>query len=129
MSSALSRIKKFEDEITSAIVENSSLNKISDFISFFFDLVDPHDSSKGIYALYRVFVSVILNGNLSPGGDDTAKMVKAWLWEKLMSYVDFLGGLLQDEEKFLRVISSIVCQTLITDWVFRFQLSRSCFHS
>src|SRR5260221_6045535 len=108
MSSPLSRIKKFEDEITSAIVENSSLNKISDFISFLFDLVDPHDSSKGIYALYRVFVSVILNGNLSPGGDDTTKIVKAWLWEKLMSYIDFLGGLLQDEEKFLRVISLIV---------------------
>jgi len=129
MASPLSCIKQFEDEISSAIVENSSLNKIADFLSFLFDLVDPHDLSKGIYALYRVFVSVILNGKLSPGGDDTAKVVKAWLWEKLMSYIDFLGGLLQDEEKFLRVISLVVCADARIDWIFRFQLSRSCFHS
>jgi U3 small nucleolar RNA-associated protein 19 len=97
-------IKQFEDEIVSAIGNDSSLNPLADFLALLFDLEDPHDTSKGIYALYRVFVSIIISGKLSPGGDEAAKVVKTWLWEKLMSYVDFLGGLLQDEEKFLRVI-------------------------
>ena len=77
-------------------------------LSLLFDLEDPQDSSKGIYAPYRVFVSLILSRKLSPGGDEAAKVVKAWLWEKLMSYTEFLGGLLQDEEKFLRVIFVVV---------------------
>jgi U3 small nucleolar RNA-associated protein 19 len=96
-------IKRLEDEITSAIGTNSSLNSLVDILSLLFDLEDPHDTSKGIYALYRIFVSLILSGNLSPGGDEAVKVVKAWLWEKLVFYTDFLGGLLQDEEKFLRV--------------------------
>jgi U3 small nucleolar RNA-associated protein 19 len=75
-------------------------------LALLFDLENPHDTSKGIYALYRVFVSIIVSKKLSPGGDEAAKVVKTWLWELLMSYIDFLGGLLQDEEKFLRVFLS-----------------------
>ena len=123
-------INQFEGEIISAIGTNSSLNPLVDILSLLFDLEDPHDISKGIYALYRVFVSLILSGKLSPGGDEAAKVVKAWLWEKFISYTDFLGGLLQDEEKFLRVISTVgVVQMVILIEYFRFQLSRSCFHS
>ena len=49
------------------------------------------------------FVVIISNNKLEFGGDEAAKVVKAWIWERLQSYVDFLGSLLQDEEKFLRV--------------------------
>jgi U3 small nucleolar RNA-associated protein 19 len=96
-------IKKLEGEIISAIDNDSSLNPLADMLALLFDLENPHDTSKGIYALYRVFVSIIVSKKLSPGGDEAAKVVKTWLWELLMSYIDFLGGLLQDEEKFLRV--------------------------
>jgi U3 small nucleolar RNA-associated protein 19 len=122
-------IKQFEDEINSAISNGSSLNALVDLISLVFDLKDPHDSSKGIYALYRVFVSLILSGKLSPGDDEAAKVVKAWLWEKLISYTDFLGGLLQDEEKVLRVNLLLLCYTVVVIEYFRFQPFRSCFHS
>lgn len=98
-------IKRFEDEIISAIDKGSSLNSLADILALLFDLEDPQDTSKGIYALYRVFVSVIVSGRLLSDSDESGKVVKAWLWEKFMSYVDFVGALLQDEEKFLRVIS------------------------
>lgn len=33
------------------------------------------------------------------GGDEMAKAVKAWIWDRVQTYVDFLGGFLQDDEK------------------------------
>ncbi|KIM36449.1 hypothetical protein M413DRAFT_31679 [Hebeloma cylindrosporum] len=46
---------------------------------------------------------IITNGKLErPGGGQMAKVVKAWIWDRLQIYVDYLGGLLQDEGKFLR---------------------------
>src|SRR5580765_2555735 len=83
-------VKQLEDEITSAISNNSSLNPLANLLALLFDLEDPHETSKAIYALYRVFVSIIVSGKLSPGGEDTVKVVNVWLWEKLMSFVDFL---------------------------------------
>ncbi|KAF8191784.1 CBF/Mak21 family-domain-containing protein, partial [Pholiota molesta] len=95
-------IKKLEEELTTAVAKNLSLNPLADLLSLAYDVEDPHDTSKAIYALYRVFVVIITNNKLGFGGDEAAKVVKAWIWERLQSYVDFLGGLLQDEEKFLR---------------------------
>jgi hypothetical protein len=37
------------------------------------------------------------------GGDDAAKLVRKWIWEKLDSFVKLLVGLLQDDEPSLRV--------------------------
>ncbi|KAF9475152.1 CBF-domain-containing protein [Pholiota conissans] len=95
-------IKKLEDELTAAVAKNLSLNPLADLLSLAYDVEDPHDTSKAIYALYRVFVVIITNNKLGLGGDEAAKAVKAWIWERLQSYVDFLGGLLRDKEKFLR---------------------------
>ncbi len=97
------RIQRLEDEITSAVGNNVSLNPLADLLGLFFSLEDPHDTSKAVYALYRVFVTIITNRKLGLGGDEGAKAVKVWVWEKLTSYIDFLGSLLQDEEEFLRV--------------------------
>ncbi|KAF9568669.1 CBF-domain-containing protein, partial [Agrocybe pediades] len=97
-----SKIKHLEDDITAAVSKNASLNALADLLALAYTLEDPHDTSKVIYALYRVFVIIIASDKLGLGGDEAAKVVKAWIWERLQSYVDFLGSLLQDDEKFLR---------------------------
>ena len=98
-------IIRFEEELTRAVTQNSSLNPLADFLVLLYDLEDPHDTSKAIYALYRVFATIISSGKLTLGGDESAKAVKGWLWEQLSAYVDYLGALLQDDEKSLRVRS------------------------
>lgn len=103
------RIQRLEDEITSAVANNVSLNPLSDLLGLLFSLEDPHDTSGAVYALYRIFVTIITNRKLGLGGDEGAKAVKVWIWEKLRSYTDFLGSLLQDEEEFLRVSLIILC--------------------
>ena len=96
-------IKRLEDDLHDSLTKNESLNSLADLLELAYTVDDPHDTSKAIYALYRVFVVIISNNKLDFGGDEAAKVVKAWIWERLQSYVDFLGSLLQDEEKFLRV--------------------------
>ncbi|PPQ70930.1 hypothetical protein CVT26_014191 [Gymnopilus dilepis] len=96
------KAKLLEEELTNAVAKNTSLNPLADLLSLAYDAEDPHDTSKAIYALYRVFVIIISNNKLAVNGDEAAKVVKAWIWERLQSYVDFLGSLLQDDEKFLR---------------------------
>ena len=97
------RIKRLEDGLHESVTKNESLNSLADLLELAYTVEDPHDTSKAIYALYRVFVVIISNNKLEIGGDEAAKVVKAWIWERLQSYVDFLASLLQDEEKFLRV--------------------------
>ena len=101
--SHLQSIKQLEDNLHNSVTKNESLNSLADLLELAYTVEDPHDTSKAIYALYRVFVIIISNNNLELGGDEAAKVVKAWIWERFQSYVDFLGSLLQDEEKFLRV--------------------------
>ena len=96
-------IKRLEDDLHDSVAKNDSLNSLADLLEMAYTVKDPHDTSKAIYALYRVFVVIISNNKLEIGGDEAAKVVKAWIWERLQSYVDFLASLLQDEEKFLRV--------------------------
>ena len=96
-------IKRLEDDLHDSVTKNDSLNSLADLLELAYTVDDPHDTSKAIYALYRVFVVIISNNKLDLGGDEAAKVVKAWIWERFQSYVDFLGSLLQDEEKFLRV--------------------------
>jgi len=96
-------IKELEAKLTNSVANDTSLNPLADLLTLAQNVENPHDTSKAIYALYRVFVVIITNGKLGLGGDETAKVVKAWIWDRLQTYVDFLGGLLQDDEKFLRV--------------------------
>ncbi|TFK40532.1 CBF/Mak21 family-domain-containing protein [Crucibulum laeve] len=95
-------IKQLEDQLTRAVASNTSLNQLADLLDLGLTLEDPQDTSKAIYALYRVFVTIITNDKLGLSGDEAAKTVKAWLLERLNIYVEFLVGLLKDEEKFLR---------------------------
>ncbi|KAJ7857769.1 CBF/Mak21 family-domain-containing protein [Mycena leptocephala] len=98
-------IQELEEQITAAAAANSSLNPLVDLLNLAFTTDDAQDTSKTIYSLYRVFVIIISGGKLGSSGDDAAKVVKAWIWDKLNSYVDFLCGLLKDEEKLLRISS------------------------
>ncbi|KAK0223868.1 CBF/Mak21 family-domain-containing protein [Armillaria fumosa] len=102
-SKALQTIQETEQQLTRAVANNGSLNPLADLLHLTCSRKDSQEVSKGIYALYRIFVLVISNGKLSVAGDESAKTVKAWLWDRLNKYVDFLAGLLKDEEKSLRV--------------------------
>ncbi|KAJ7714208.1 hypothetical protein B0H16DRAFT_1742790 [Mycena metata] len=96
-------IQRLEEQLTSAAAANTSLNPLADLLELAFAADDAQDTSKAIYALYRVFIILITGGKLNPGVDEATKVVKAWIWDRLNSYVDFLCGLLKDEEKLLRI--------------------------
>lgn len=98
-------VVRLEADLTSAVSNNASLNSLADLLDLTLRSKNSQDTSKAIYALYRVFVLVINSDKLGLSGDDAAKVVKAWLWERLNAYVEYLGGLLKDEEKTLRVSS------------------------
>ena len=105
-STTISHIKSLEDELSQAIKANASLNKLADLVDLVVDSsnLEAQEVSKGIYALYRIFTQVISTGKMSlREGSEAAKAVKAWLWERLQKYTDFLVLLLQNEEKLLRV--------------------------
>ncbi|KAJ2925280.1 hypothetical protein H1R20_g11839, partial [Candolleomyces eurysporus] len=100
-------IKSIEDALASSVKASTSLNKLADLVDLVVKQQEPQVVSKGIYALYRIFTLIISTGKLSISGDDAAKAVKAWLWERLHAYTDFLLGLLKDEEKVLRTWFSV----------------------
>lgn len=104
------RIQQLEEGLSAAVNNHTSLNAVVDLLHIAQGAKDPQLCSKSIYALYRVFVSIINSGGLASKGDESAKVVRAWIWEKLSAYTDLLVGLMSDEEKALRV-SPIVAET------------------
>ncbi|KIY71078.1 CBF-domain-containing protein [Cylindrobasidium torrendii FP15055 ss-10] len=97
------RIQALETQLTEALDRNASLNPLADLLDITCSCEDVQEVSKGIYALYRVFVVIITRGKLSKSGDENSKAVKTWLWDRLHGYVDYLCGLLKDDEKTLRI--------------------------
>ncbi|KAL4067720.1 CBF/Mak21 family-domain-containing protein [Scleroderma citrinum] len=95
-------IKALEAEITTAVAKNAPLNPLLDLLNLSLEPSFDADVSKIIYSLYRVFTVIISSGKLSPGGGDAAKQVRRWIWERLDTFVEFLVGLLQDDEPVLR---------------------------
>ncbi|KZT00751.1 CBF-domain-containing protein [Laetiporus sulphureus 93-53] len=96
-------VEQLENQLITAISSKSSLNKLSDLLNIALNAQDVAHLSKSVYALYRVFVSVISNGMLlSRNPDEAAEAVHAWLMDKLNVYVELLTGLLKDEEPVLR---------------------------
>jgi U3 small nucleolar RNA-associated protein 19 len=96
-------IKQLEADLTDAINQNGSLNSLADLVALTKRCESAEDTSKAIYALYRVSVLLATGGRLFGDGEESGKLVRAWLWEQLNTYVDVLSGLLKDEEKSLRV--------------------------
>lgn len=104
-SDGLAHIQKIETLITKGVETNGSLNPLADLLEAAHSAADAPTALKAIYALYRVFVTIVLSGKLAAGGDEAAKVVRTWIWERLNGYVELLSGLLKDKEKALRVRS------------------------
>ena len=79
------------------------MNPLLDLLDITKNIGDPHLLFKGIYALYRVFASIIDTRMLVPTPDAGAKVVRAWTWERFNIFTDMLVGLMSDSEKSLRV--------------------------
>jgi U3 small nucleolar RNA-associated protein 19 len=93
-----------EKQITDALQNGGSLNALADLVLLAqTSSANVTSTSKSIYALYRIYVTLLSSGKLMPGGDDAAKVVRTWIWERLNIYTDILCGLLQDTDKSLRV--------------------------
>lgn len=101
-SESAEQIEALENAVIEAAHGNESLNALPDLLGILVAMTDAQLVSKAIYALYRIFVVLINGGKLDLGGDEASKLVKTWLLEQLNVYVDFLCGLLKDEERTLR---------------------------
>ncbi|KAI0807034.1 CBF-domain-containing protein [Fomes fomentarius] len=96
-------IQDLEKQLTTAVSNGSSLNPLADLLDIALESDLVTQLSKAMYALYRVFVVIISNGLLSgPDRTEEAKAVRAWLLERLRTFVDFLTSLLKDEEASLK---------------------------
>lgn len=99
----IENIKLLEETVTTAVTLNASLNPLVDLLDLVLKTKDAAATSKGIYALYRVFVILISTNKLGIAGDESARIVKNWLLDQVNKFVDYLASLLQDGEKALRV--------------------------
>ena len=99
----LARIQRLENLLLDAVSEGTSLNPLVDLLDAANDAEDPHLLFKSVYALYRVFASIIDIGMLVPTPDSGARVVRTWIWERLNVFTDLLVGLMSDSEKSLRV--------------------------
>lgn len=81
---------------------------------------DPEVVHKAVWALHRVFIRYIADGKVAGlSGDLVAPAkkpeiegdvdAKGWVRERLLEYVEVLGGLIRDAEPALRV--SLICRT------------------
>ena len=99
----LEHIQRLENILLEAVSGGASLNPLVDLLDATKDAGDPHVLFKCIYALYRIFASVVETGMLVPTADAGAKVVRFWIWERFNIFTDMLVGLMNDSEKFLRV--------------------------
>ncbi|KAJ3999820.1 ribosome biogenesis protein Noc4 [Lentinula boryana] len=107
-------IAALESQLTAALTVSTSgnsgsgsLNPIADLYSIAANAnISAEDTSKAIWALYRVWVGIIGSGRLNSSFTEAdSKIVKAWLRERLNEYVELLCGLLKHEEKVIRTSS------------------------
>ncbi|THH14571.1 hypothetical protein EW146_g5773 [Bondarzewia mesenterica] len=111
--SAQVSIRELETKLTDAITSKASLNPLADLLDLTTAASDPQVVHKGIYALYRIFVTLITQGKLDPQSDEEAKVVREWISERLNVYSAFLFGLLKDEEPTLRTSSLQILFSLL----------------
>lgn len=75
---------------------------------------DPQVVHKAVWALHRVFIKYIADGKVAGLSGDLVTPVKkpevegdvdvkGWIRERLLEYVEILGGLIRDAEPALRV--------------------------
>ncbi|TDL26001.1 CBF-domain-containing protein [Rickenella mellea] len=100
----MNTVEAFEEELTTALSNDSSLNGFSDFLHFVGNSDHPKTVYKGIYAMYRLFSLSIRKRRLDLGssGNSEVKAVGVWLREKLERFSLLLQGYLHDEDENLR---------------------------
>lgn len=97
-------IQDLEKHISFAIENDKSLNALADLLHLASSTEDVEVVLKAIYAISRVLGLVIQKGLLRISVEsEERKKVRAWLIERLEKYKELLCGLLQDDEKVLRV--------------------------
>ena len=99
----IERIQRLEILLLKAVSSGTSLNPLVDLLGIAKNAKEPHLLFKCIYALYRVFASVIDARILVPTPDADAKIVRTWIFERFNIFTDVLVGLMSDSEKSLRV--------------------------
>lgn len=113
-SDLIQHISSLEKQLTSPTAE--SLNPLVDLVEIVqtCDDLPPKIVHAAMYATYRVFVVLIQRGRFKVGGGDggddddesvqeSRRLVRKWLSERLSDFDTVLMGLLKDEEKSLRV--------------------------
>lgn len=96
------RIEQLEAELTTALLERTSLNSFSELLSF----TESDDSRllyKAIFALYRLFTVALASPFYSkPQSSEVLKVTK-WLDIKIDNFTDVLSNLLHHEVADIRV--------------------------
>ncbi|KAG6876448.1 hypothetical protein C0993_003088 [Termitomyces sp. T159_Od127] len=95
--------------------KHREVNPLADLLDLTLKHKEASVTAKAIYAFYRFFVLVISADKLGISGDETAKLVKTWLWDRLNIYVDYLGGLMKDREKTLRIDISFANLVIVAE--------------
>ncbi|KAJ7598832.1 CBF/Mak21 family-domain-containing protein [Mycena floridula] len=95
-------IQKLEKALTTAIASSRSLNPLADLLKLLQQTKKPAQVSQAIYALYRIFV-LLVPKLLETTSNGDAKTVRTWLYARLNAYVEYLAGLLKDDEQSLRI--------------------------
>ncbi|KAI0051377.1 CBF-domain-containing protein [Auriscalpium vulgare] len=111
------KIIALESALTAAVSAKASLNPLADLVELTRTADDPQALSKAIYATYRVFVLIISEGKLevdtAEGPEDEAKVVRAWILERLADFAEALGGLMSDAETSLRTSALSIQMSLV----------------
>ena len=121
----LEHIQRLEILLLQAVAERTSLNPLVDLLDAAKNAAPPHFLFKCMYALYRVFASIIDAGMLVPTLDPGAKVVRAWISERLNLFTDMLLGFMSDSEKPLRVSFFPICSFYMSATLSRPQLHES----
>lgn len=103
----LAQIATLESLLTST--STSSLNPLADLLHLVTSSPEPQVVHKGVYSLGRVFAALVESGKLDgtvvseKEGGEKERKVREWVRARLAEFVGFLGGLMKDVEKDLRV--------------------------
>lgn len=115
----LAQISTLESLLTST--SSSSLNPLADLLHLVTSSPEPQVVHKGVYSLGRVFASLVESGKLDgtvvseKEGGEKERKVREWVRARLAEFVSFLGGLMKDVEKDLRVSQTFLL--VLVSWV------------
>ncbi|KAG8985991.1 hypothetical protein FRB90_004314, partial [Tulasnella sp. 427] len=113
--SASENVKQLESAIASAIRDGTSLNPYADLVDLASSSSEPKTVHSAVYAAYRVTVQLAQAGKLNgqKAASEDAELVRKWLDARVSDFTDFLVGLINDEEKALRMAAFEIMMSLL----------------